>query len=497
MSGHPRRMAAVVAILVALVALTVPMVPPARAATTTTLGSYAGAIVGAPDANLVRHNDIAATIARLRAAHVNTYSYMIFGYGVNNAATGSDRDIVASKVTTALWNELPAFADAAAAAGIKVWVYLVPPSESYAGGKGVPVGSRTSTYAPFHWDYQRWASEIGKVAQAHPNITGIAIDDFGGNTAEWPSQYTFSFTPSYVAGMRSAARTSAPWLELVPVLYYTQYSNMTSISTSYRPVVDGFIYPYAGVATDTGGNTSDASNAEYFTRITSSMVKCHAGDGCLQLGVPGNTATSAGWYASVEQVVPVTTSATHHLTFRTNDTWIQGRSGVGYHFLQVLVDGVVVWEQDVATYHGWDTYTVDLSSRLQGKTSTRLTLRLYEKAGVGNFPVSAWFDSLSSSTLQITNPGFEGSLSGWTRLEARAFFDESWVPSRKFWLMPYASKLGYETAQPTAAYVGAVTGTGLTLAGEGVTNGTMVYVLPLSDRQDVFDAVAALYAAAA
>jgi len=485
-----------VAAMVAGTALaTVPRPVAAAAATSTTLGDYAGAIVGAPDANQVRHVDVAATIARLTAAHVNTYAYMMYGYGVNNAASGTDRDVVAPKVTQALWNELPAFADAAAAAGIKVWVYLVPPSESYGGGKSVPVGSRTSTYAPFHWDYQRWASEIGAVAQAHPNITAIAIDDFGGNTAEWPSQYTFAFTPSYVAGMRTAARASASWMEIVPVLYYTQYSNMTSISTAYRSVVDGFIYPYNGSAAASGGNTSDASNAEYFTRITSSMVKCHAGNGCLQLGVPGSTSTSAGWYGSVEQVVPVTASTSHHLTFRTNDTWIQGRAGVGYHFLQVLVDGVVVWEQDVANFHGWDTYTVDLSARLQGKTSTRLTLRLYEKAGVGNFPVAAWFDSLESSTLQITNPGFEGSLNGWTKLESRALFDESWAPSGKFWLMPYASKLGTETAQPTAAYVGTVTGVGLQLAQSGVTNGTVVYVLPLSDRTDVFDAVAGLYAA--
>src|SRR3954470_9272205 len=66
------------AALVALAALP-SMMPPARAAeqltTTTMLGDYATPLVGAPDANGVRHIDTPATIAKLTAAHVNTYAY--------------------------------------------------------------------------------------------------------------------------------------------------------------------------------------------------------------------------------------------------------------------------------------------------------------------------------------------------------------------------------------------------------------------------------------
>ena len=88
-----------------------------------TLGDYATPLVGAPDSSGVRHINTSATLAKLRAAHVNTYAYLIYGSPLYGTASEA-------KITQAQWNDLPGFATAAALSGITVRVYLVPPSES-------------------------------------------------------------------------------------------------------------------------------------------------------------------------------------------------------------------------------------------------------------------------------------------------------------------------------------------------------------------------------
>lgn len=80
--------------------------------------------------------DTPATIRRLQEMHANTYAF-------NIDTTNSVQD----------WNDLRLkFAPAAQAAGINVWVYLVPPSEC--------PGTGCSDYGPFEDDYRTWVVEI-------------------------------------------------------------------------------------------------------------------------------------------------------------------------------------------------------------------------------------------------------------------------------------------------------------------------------------------------
>ena len=478
-----RRSRVLLAASVALIALILSgLAPaPAHAVVNPVLGTYSGAVLQPAGADNVRHIDVAGTVDALVTAKVNTYAYMIFGYGEANVAPASGKDTTAPKVTQAQWNDLPAFLTAAAAEGIEVWVYLVPPSESFAGGAGVPVPSRVSTYAPFHWDYVKWATEIGKVAKTHTNLKAIAIDDFGGNTAEWGHDYSFKFTTSNVAAVRAAARAQASWIELFPVLYYCQFSNNLAISSYYRSVVDGYVGVYNGSASCTGTpapNTTDTSLADYYLRIQSSMTKCQSG-GCLELGVPTATPTSTGAYSSVRQRVNVNSSGPYKLTFAAHDDFVGGSPG-GYHKMQVLVDGAVVWERDVATYVGWKDYTVDLTAALAGKTQADLTLRLYEATGVSYFHVSAWFDSLRPTGFTINNAGFDTSMSGWTPLESHALFDQKWVPGLKFYPMPYGAILDSSESPTTSAYTTAVTQTALDLYHEGKADGVLIYNMNLT-----------------
>lgn len=479
--GRLRVLAAIVVAGASMIISLGASAPFARAVVNPVLGTYTGAVLQAAGTDYVRRVDVAATVDALVTANVNTYAYMVFGYGEGNVAPTALKDVTAAKVTQAQWDDLPAFLTAAEAEGIEVWVYLVPPSESFAGGGSVPVPSRVSTYAPFHWDYVRWATEIGKVAKTHTNLRAIAIDDFGGNTAEWGHDYSFRFTTANVASMRAAARAQASWIELFPVLYYCQFSNNLAISSYYRSVVDGYVGVYNGSASCTGTpppNSTDASLADYYLRIQSSMTKCQSG-GCLELGVPAATPTSTGAYSSVKQRVTVSPTGPYKLTFAAHDDFVGGSPG-GYHKMQVLVDGAVVWERDVATYVGWADYTVDLTSALSGKTAADLTLRLYEAAGVSYFHVSARFDSLRPTGFTIANPGFDTSMSNWTALESHALFDQKWVPGLKFYPMPYAAILDSSESPTTSAYTVAVTSTALNLYDEGKADGVLLYNMNLT-----------------
>jgi hypothetical protein len=85
----------------------------------------------------------------------------------------------------------------------------------------------------------------------------------------------------------------------------------------------------------------------------------------------------------VSQEVQVLPGA-HSLRFRERDDY-DGHTA-GYHFKQLLVNGKVLWEEDVAGgTNDWREVGVDLAGRLQ-ETNT-VAFRLLDKKGVGNFGV--------------------------------------------------------------------------------------------------------------
>lgn len=461
------------------------------------LGDYAAPLVGPEGDDGIRHIDTEATIAKLTEAHVNTYAYLIYASPLYGSA--SDEEITRSQ-----WNDLPGFASAAADAGIDVLVYLVPPSESFVGDSSVPVPDRVPAYKPYDWDYNSWAVQIAELATEHQNIRGIVMDDFGGNTAEWGSEYTFRFSPEYVADMMADAREIAPWLTFSPVIYYSQYWNNTAISSYYRKVVDGVVFPYRAESVG-DPNTHDASQADFEGRLVNSMVKCESGDGCLQVSFPPSTPSSAGQYGAASQTIEVQQSDSHELSFRVNDDFIAGQTA-GYHFVQALIDGEVVAERDVSTYSGWEQVTVDVTDQLAGKTSAELTLRMYDKQGVSNFHASAWFDGVTGTGFTVDQGGFEKpAMDAWTTDTNGDAFDVARVPSLDYLFMPYASRLGTEgRADPdyrtSADYVDEVLGTALELTDAGLADGALVYVLNLTGEDngagdpEAYDRVAAHYA---
>lgn len=113
--------------------------------------------------------DVDETLAYLKELGVNVYTYLI--------CPRSQAELAA----------LGEFCEKAAASGIEVWVYLVPPSEAPIDGDK-PIPQRR--YPPFDMDYLKWAEAVANISLKHPNLTLWMIDDFGGNLGFFTREYT-------------------------------------------------------------------------------------------------------------------------------------------------------------------------------------------------------------------------------------------------------------------------------------------------------------------
>lgn len=131
---------------------------------------------------------------RLKELGVTTYYWLVW-----HAPTG--------------WDDLKLFLPEAREAGIQVWVYLVPPSDS-------PPQPNCPYSEPFRLDYHRWAEEKARLSLEQTNLTGWVIDDF------YASHQLF--TPAYLRQMHAGgqqfrralasrgacARTDSNWLSI-------------------------------------------------------------------------------------------------------------------------------------------------------------------------------------------------------------------------------------------------------------------------------------------
>lgn len=118
------------------------------------------------------------------------------------------------------WQDFQLMAPEFQKAGIRLWLYLTPPSE------GVP--------EPYGDDYLRWAVECAGVAKQHPIVKGICIDDFNGNVGK--------FTPAYCKEMMLEAHKIAPQVSFLVVCYFGYQESIKPHVTA--GVIDGVIFPY-------------------------------------------------------------------------------------------------------------------------------------------------------------------------------------------------------------------------------------------------------------
>ncbi|MFV0606774.1 MAG: hypothetical protein ACK5NK_13135 [Niabella sp.] len=151
--------------------------------------------------------DVDKLISQLEDLHANTYNFLIWT---------NEND----------WDDLKLFLPKANKKGIKVWVSLVPPSESK------PKARWNSE--PFGMDYITWAKEIAKLSNQYTNLVAWSIDDFAHNLS--------LYTPEYVENMLNAARSVNKKLLFVPCLYYRQIT--APFAEKYGNLIDGVLFPY-------------------------------------------------------------------------------------------------------------------------------------------------------------------------------------------------------------------------------------------------------------
>ncbi len=179
------------------------------------------------------HVDISRLVDQLVDIQANTYNWLI-----------------AHRKTD--WDDLHQFLPKARRAGIRVWVSLVPPSES---------PPHTSHYSePYKLDYKRWASEIAKLSLKEPNLVAWSIDDFTHNLS--------FYTPKYVREMQQAARRVNPKLAFVPCTYSPRIT--PDFARRYHGLIDGLLFPYR--AELTGANLKDATKVEQEVKTIRGIV---------------------------------------------------------------------------------------------------------------------------------------------------------------------------------------------------------------------------------
>ena len=120
------------------------------------------------------------------------------------------------------WEDLKLLAPEFDKAGLRLWMYITPPSEPPAP-------------EPFGLDYVRWAKELAALARAHPSVAGLCIDDFNGNVD--------LLTPAYCREMMTAARAAAPRLALLVTNYFGYYED-TMAEHVRQGAIDGVVFPY-------------------------------------------------------------------------------------------------------------------------------------------------------------------------------------------------------------------------------------------------------------
>ena len=289
--------------------------------------------------------DIPLMIQQLKGLKVNVYFYLVWH---------RDTD----------WEDLKLFLPEARAAGIEVWVYLVPPSES---------PPHTALYSePFRLDYLRWGEEIGRLSAQHPNLTAFVIDDFWANG-------TF-FTPDTVGRMRAAGRQHNPGLLFLPLMYYPEMSRR--FVADYRPVMDGAVVAYPADATRSG-NRSAVEDIRAARDLLNDRDESPAR---WVFSYPYQTRSNIGDVAEARRTFTVTPADRYALRMTGGDDYLGPTAG--YHIKQVLVDDEAVWQEDVAGgKQGMQAIQVDVTGQVRGKSSVTVTMRVIDLKAVSNFGV--------------------------------------------------------------------------------------------------------------
>lgn len=173
--------------------------------------------------------DTARTLAAVKARGGTAYGYLLYP----KAGHDSARE----------WASLPAFLDAALAARIAVEVVLTPPSSTSSAGHKCS-GDRL---APFGGRYDRWMTELGRLAKTHPALASVAMDDYGYNAWPEPRSRCAAFPPGTLTRWRTLLTTNAGRaLSCRPVLYLADLTGSRKTYAAIKGEAPSIIWPFYG-----------------------------------------------------------------------------------------------------------------------------------------------------------------------------------------------------------------------------------------------------------
>ncbi len=115
-----------------------------------------------------------------------------------------------------------------------------------------------------------------------------------------------------------------------------------------------------------------------------------------QIEYPAQTPIEKGAYGEISQVLWSDAPGLATLRLKVCDSH-RSNGSAGYLYKQVLVNGFVVWEDDVAGDEGWQE--VKMPVTLDNGTN-RLTLRVYAKQSSTAFPLTVWWDDIHIEPLE-------------------------------------------------------------------------------------------------
>jgi hypothetical protein len=295
------------------------------------------------------HIDIDANIQALKAMSANTYFYLIWHSRFD-------------------WDDLPAFADAAGRAGIDVWVYIIPWSET-------PLAKKSHGFSePFRTDYVRWAQEIARVSLEHSNIVGYVIDDFYTNSIQ-PDR----FTVPYVRQMVEAGRRINPKIKFYALVYFAQ--PWADFIERFGTLVDGVVAAYPKSRLQVGNALAYLNDEPHGATAI--------------IDFPRTKSSRAGDRGTVLADLRVTDPAKASVSFY----WDSGDHGDnrGYHQAVVRVDGRTVWQTDTAESAGDGgdhVVDIDLERHVRRGKTVQLEIGIVEQRGVSHYPLIARFDDI-------------------------------------------------------------------------------------------------------
>jgi hypothetical protein len=413
-------------------------------------------LVGDYSAELRRgaHVDSALLVKRLQDLGANTYMWLIY-HGASD------------------WEDLQSFLPMARGAGISVWAYLVPHSET-------PIEGPKFKYSePFRVDYVRWAEEIARLSLAHDNLVGYVIDDF------WANVTPDRFSPKYISEMVAAGKAINPKLLFYPLMYYPEIG--PKFLATVAPLVDGVVAAYP-------------TSTDEMVRALAFLNDAYRVPTGVAVTFPPRTPSRAGDGGFVTQECIVTDA--EHATVAFHYTDDCAGPTAGYHVMQLRVDGNVVWAEDTAGRDDGEA-SVDLSQALAGKQAARLSLGVWDAKGVGNFPVTATFSDLRTSGIRLAEADLSLS-EAWPQTRVGAFSvqrDAAYAGQGRFHL-PLIAMIAGQRAQfrlrhpeaATAPSIARRVAEAVDLLKEGRLEGVVTYCLDKSPGSPDLDAVRDVFA---